>query len=104
MWIRAGESVESSNHFKICPGEIETLSSTAMVSVTAPSACFRNVRRFIHAASLSAGDLQLDPFRGLEWKSTRVFKGQKTKSVVELGTERVVNAEQMCRALYYYIP
>lgn len=64
-----------------------------MVSITAPSASFTNFRRLIPAPSLSAGDLQLGPFHGLEWKSTGIFKGQKRKSVVELGTERVVNAE-----------
>lgn len=28
-----------------------------------------------------------------EWKSTGILKGQKRNSVVELGTERAVNAE-----------
>lgn len=61
MWTRAGESVESSNYFKSLPKRNTNSPSHWFVSITAASACLTNIRILIHAASLSAGDLQSIP-------------------------------------------
>lgn len=61
MWTRAGESAESSNYFKSLPKRNTDSLNHWYLSITAASACLTNIRRLIHATSLSAGDMQSIP-------------------------------------------